>query len=321
MPAFLADHLIDHRNGIFTLDAGYIRPHFAAIHLLQSEGRIAIVDTATYHALPRVLAALAALGLSAEAVDYVILTHIHLDHAGGAGAMMQSFPQAKLVVHPRGSRHMCDPSRLMAGTRAVYGRERADAMYGELLPIAAERIIEARDNSRLMLGARELLFVDAPGHAFHHMAIIDIQTNSIFSGDALGIAFPPSEAVDMRLLMPSSTPVQFDPHATQQTISRLLAFDPAALYLTHFGRLTPPPGLLQQLHGHVDRYIAIAHAAATAHAPEPTNAIRAGLADYLLATARAYGYRQSDAELLDDWRHDLDLNAQGLAVWLKSNEK
>lgn len=135
--------LIDYGNGIHALDAGYVRHMLAAIHLIVDDGRAAFVDTGSNASLPHALEALAALGLAADAVDYVILTHIHLDHAGGAGAMMRAFPGAKLVVHPRGARHMIDPTKLMAATEEVYGRETARALYGELLPVAAGRVIEA----------------------------------------------------------------------------------------------------------------------------------------------------------------------------------
>src|SRR3989338_4455169 len=169
--------MIDYQNGIYAFDAGYVRPLLAAIHLIESEGRAAFVDTANFEVMPQALAALAARGLGPESVDYVILTHIHLDHAGGAGVMMEAFPNAKLVVHPRGARHMIEPSKLMAGVEGVYGQERARRMYGKLIPIPAERIIEAHDNTVLKLGARELLCIDAPGHAKHHIAIVDRKTS------------------------------------------------------------------------------------------------------------------------------------------------
>jgi hypothetical protein len=121
----MADALIDYHNGIYAFDAGYVRPLLAAIHLIESDGRAAFVDTANFEVMPRALAALAERGLGPDAVDYVILTHIHLDHAGGAGVMMEAFPNAKLVVHPRGARHMIEPTKLMAGVEGVYGQERA----------------------------------------------------------------------------------------------------------------------------------------------------------------------------------------------------
>ena len=120
-------------NGIYAVESGYNGPDVAAIHLIEEGGRAALVDTGNNDALVHVEQALAATGLSPEAVDFVLLTHIHLDHAGGAGAFMRAFPNAKLVVHPRGARHMVEPSKLFAGVSAVYGPERARELYGELL--------------------------------------------------------------------------------------------------------------------------------------------------------------------------------------------
>ena len=129
--------LIDYHNGIYAFDAGYVRPLLAAIHLIESEGRAAFVDTANFEVMPQALAALEARGLGTDSVDYVILTHIHLDHAGGAGSLMCALPQARLLVHPRGLRHMIDPGKLGEATCAVYGPERAFDLYGQLVPVPA----------------------------------------------------------------------------------------------------------------------------------------------------------------------------------------
>ncbi|MEZ5729842.1 MAG: MBL fold metallo-hydrolase [Burkholderiaceae bacterium] len=117
-------------HGVFAVDSGYVRPGFDAIHLIVEAGRAAIVDTGTSHSVPRVLAALDALGVAPGCVDFVVLTHVHLDHAGGASALMRALPEARLTVHPRGARHMIDPTRLWQATCAVYGREAAEALYG-----------------------------------------------------------------------------------------------------------------------------------------------------------------------------------------------
>lgn len=305
--------LTDYRNGIFAIDALYERPQFAAIHLIESAGRAAFVDTANNAALPQALAALAARGLTPDAVDYVILTHIHLDHAGGAGAMMQAFPNAKLVVHPRGARHMSEPSKLMAGVEAVYGQAQARRLYGELIPVPSERIIEATDNLVLKLGKRELLCIDAPGHARHHIAIVDRETSGIFTGDTFGIAYRELEVDGRPFIMPSSTPVQFDPEAMRASIARMLSFKPDAVYLTHFGRLANPAAIAPTVLRLLERYVAIGLAAKSA--VEPVKQIRAEMQALLLAEAREHGCTLAEAEVLALWQLDLDLNAQGLAIW------
>ena len=127
-------------GGVFVIDTGFHRPMFDASFLLVEDGRAAFIDTGTNFAVPRLLAALADLGLAPAAVDYVIPTHVHLDHAGGAGLLMQSLPNATLLVHPRGARHMIDPQALYQGALAVYGQAEMDSAYGSLVAVPAERV-------------------------------------------------------------------------------------------------------------------------------------------------------------------------------------
>ena len=310
--------LIDYGNGICAFDAGYMRPLLAAIHLIESEGRAAFVDTANFEVLPQALAALEARGMGPENVDYVILTHIHLDHAGGAGVMMEAFPNARLVVHPRGARHMAEPTKLMAGVEGVYGRERARRMYGNLIPIPAGRIVEAHDNTVIRLGSRELLCIDTPGHARHHIAVVDRQSTGIFTGDTFGISYRELDVDGRPLIMPSSTPIQFDPDEMRASIERMLSFGPDAVYLTHYSRLTPPAELGAKVLRLLDRYVDIALAASDA---EDKNAvIRTDLTRLLLDEAHDHGCRLADERILELWHLDLELNAQGLAYWLESQD-
>ena len=307
-------NLIDYHNGIHAFDAGYIRPMLAAIHLIVDDGRAAFVDTGHNDSLPHSLEALATLGLAPDAVDFVILTHIHLDHAGGAGAMMRVFPNAKLLVHPRGSRHMVDPSKLWAATEEVYGRENARALYGEIVPVPAERVIETSDGQVITLGQRELALYDSPGHAKHHIFIHDRAANGIFTGDTFGISYREMDVDGRPFVFPSSTPSQFDPQQLRASVEGMLALNPEAVYLTHFSRIAPPRQLAADMLRRLDEVVRLTRAAANSTNVEATT--RAATADFLLREVRAHGVTLPDDEVLAIWKNDLDLNAQGLAIWV-----
>ncbi len=306
--------LLDYRNGIHAFDAGYVRHQLAAIHLIVDDGRAAFVDTGSNSSLPNALQALDQLGLAPEDVDYVLLTHIHLDHAGGAGAMMAAFPNAKLVVHPRGARHMIDPTKLMAATEQVYGRDRARELYGELLPIPAARVIETFDGMVLKLGRRELAFYDSPGHAKHHVFIHDRSAQGIFTGDTFGISYRECDVDGRPFLMPSTTPSQFDPVDLRDSVEHMISLAPEAVYLTHFSRIAPPRALAEAVLRRLDDFVGLTLKAVKAN-KEPLPALRAALADYVLVEARAHGVTLPDEEVLGLWRMDIDLDAQGLVIW------
>jgi glyoxylase-like metal-dependent hydrolase (beta-lactamase superfamily II) len=306
--------LIDYRNGIHAFDAGYVRHQLAAIHLIVDDGRAAFVDTGSNASLPQAVAALATLGLTAASVDYVLLTHIHLDHAGGAGAMMNAFANARLVVHPRGARHMIDPTKIMAATEEVYGRDTARSLYGTLLPIAAERVIETSDGMALPLGRRELAFYDSPGHAKHHVFIHDRAANGIFTGDTFGISYRECDVAGRPLLMPSTTPSQFDPVDLRDSVERMIALEPEAVYLTHFSRLATPRPLAQAMLQRLDDFVGIAMRAKKAGGNLLAD-IRGAMEAYFLAEARTHGVTLPDEEILSIWRMDIDLDSQGLAIW------
>jgi glyoxylase-like metal-dependent hydrolase (beta-lactamase superfamily II) len=307
--------LLDFHNGIHAFDAGYVRHQLAAIHLIVDAGRAAFVDTGSNASLPNALDALSRLGLAPDCVDYVLLTHIHLDHAGGAGAMMAAFPNARLVVHPRGARHMIDPTRLMAATEEVYGRERARALYGELLPVPAARVIETTDGMVLTLGRRELAFYDSPGHAKHHVFIQDRAANGIFTGDTFGISYRECDVAGKPFLMPSTTPSQFDPVDLRDSVERMIALAPEAVYPTHFSRLAPPRPLAEVMLRRLDDFVRLTFAARKAQPADPLPLLKEKLAAFMLAEARAHGVTLSDAEFCALWDMDIDLNAQGLLIW------
>ncbi|HHM06514.1 MAG TPA: MBL fold metallo-hydrolase [Gammaproteobacteria bacterium] len=305
-------------GGVFTIDTGYQRPGFAASHLIVSGGRGALVDVGTHHSVPRLLAALEVCGLGREEVDYVLLTHVHLDHAGGAGALLRQLPRARLVVHPRGAPHMIDPARLTASATAVYGEARFREEYGTLVPVPAARVRAVEDGSTLRLGERELLFLDTPGHARHHVCIYDAHSRGVFSGDTFGLSYRDFDSERGAFIFPSTSPVQFDHAAMHASIDRLVALHPRCFYLTHYGRVDNSPGLAAGLRRRLDHSIVLARRAARAGtAQEAQAALVAALGDYLMDEISGHGCGLSREQIWARIALDVTLNAQGLLAYLE----
>lgn len=301
-------------DGLYLIDTDYVRPGLAASHLVVDNGRAAFVDTGPAPAAPKLLAALDELGLAREQVDYLFLTHVHLDHAGGAGQLMRALPNAKAVLHPRGAPHLVDPTKLIAGSIAVYGAETYHRLYGEILPIPADRVIKTRDGTRLTLGTRTFEFIDAPGHAKHHHCPIDLDRSDVYSGDNFGICYREFDTAAGPFMLPTTTPVHFEPEVLHQTIDRLLTYRPRRIVQTHFGPVSDLERLARDLHESLDQLVSIArrHAAAT----DRTQRIRADMFESFSARLDAHGYKGDVARrhaLLDE---DVNLNTQGLEVWL-----
>lgn len=305
-------HPLDH--GIFAVDTGFVRPQFDASFLIIENGRAAFVDSGPNSAVPRLLAALSANGLGVDAVDYVIATHVHLDHAGGVGALMRELPDARLVIHPRGARHMIDPAALMAGVRAVYGEEVAQRDYGELVPVAEDRVITSHDGMVIDLNGRALLLMDTPGHARHHHCIWDEVSRGWFTGDTFGIAYPQLHTPGGAYVVPAAAPVQFDQQALHETIARMLAYQPLCMYLTHFGRVEEPERLSIQLLSQVDAMAAAARE--LVDAPQRHEQLKRAFGEIYIAELRRCGAQQPEALIRELLATDIELNAQGLGVWL-----
>ena len=306
---------LDH--GISVVDTGFVRPRFDASFLIVENGRAAFIETGVNSGVPRLLAALEAHGLEPDAVDYVIPTHVHLDHAGGAGLLMQELPRAKLVVHPRGARHLIDPSVLLEGARAVYGAEVVARDYGELVPIPAERVMTTTDGMVLDLGGRPLRFADTPGHARHHNCIWDEATRGWFTGDTFGIVYPDLHTPRGPYIVPATAPVQFDQGALHETVARLLAQRPEVMYLTHYGAVRGAETLSVQFLAQVDAMVDAARS--LADAPGRHDALKRAFGDIYLAELHRSGSIQPENFLREMLAPDIELNAQGLGTWLDRN--
>jgi glyoxylase-like metal-dependent hydrolase (beta-lactamase superfamily II) len=310
--------LYRHPHGITAVDAEYLYRGHAAAHIIADAGRAAFVDVGTNASVPYLLAALAELGIPREAVDYLLLTHVHLDHAGGAGTLMRALPNACAVLHPRGAPHMIDPSRLIAGARRVYGAERFAQLYGELVPIPAARVRTVADGERLTLGQRTLELLHAPGHALHHYVIVDAAHASLFSGDTFGISYRALDTAQGAFITPSTVPTQFDPEQHLKSIDRLLEYAPESIYLMHFSRVTGIPRLAALLKEQIREFVHFTRA--HAHDPEPARGIRAAMLALWLKLVRAHGCRLTDAQIEQALAVDLELNTQGLLAWLERTQ-
>ncbi len=310
-----AASILDLDGGIFAIDTEYARPQQDASHLLVEGGRAAFVDTGANNAVPLLLDALAQKDLDPADVDYVFLTHVHLDHAGGAGKLLQALPNARCVVHPRGAPHMQDPSKLWAGTEAVYGKQRAREIYGVLQPVPRSRLHIADDGERFDLNGRELRALFTEGHARHHYVLDDPASRGVFTGDSFGVSYRELDTAAGPFIFPSATPIDFDPEAAHMAYDRVMACEPRHVYLTHYSRVGDLERLAADLHAAVDayRYIALEHERDDRRLVR----LRESMFAYLAERLREHGYAGGSDDMWAVLGIDVDLNAQGLDVWLK----
>jgi glyoxylase-like metal-dependent hydrolase (beta-lactamase superfamily II) len=302
-----------HPDGISAVDAEYVRPGHAAVHIIRHNGRGAFVDTGTNYSVPYLLAALEELGIARDAVDYVFLTHVHMDHAGGAGLLMRQLPNARMVVHPRGMPHMIDPSNLVAASQAVYGEEEFRRLYGDILPVARERIVSVTDGFRCELAGRELELIHTPGHALHHYAIVDRAHACIFTGDTFGISYRELDTSQGPFILPTTSPSQFDPDQLISSIDRLMSYAPESMYLMHYSRVTGTPRLAESLKSQIREFVRIVRDCEAL--PDAHNAIRAAMLELWLKLLQQQGSTCASDDVAQILESDLELNAQGLLIW------
>lgn len=300
-------------ENIRTIDCHYLRPRFAAAYLLRQADRAAFVDNNTRRSVPALLAALGDEGLRPESVDWVIVTHVHLDHASGSAELMKACPNATLLCHPRAAPHLIDPTKLVESARKVYGEENFRKLYGEIEPVAPERVRTVADGELLSWGSRPLRFLHTRGHANHHIVIEDVLTRSIFTGDAFGLAYPDLQR-DGLFVLPSTSPTDFDPAEALASVDRILATGVTTAYPTHFGPVDRLPDAAAQLKEHLQASAAILRDArdSAVGANELDSFCERRLREYLenYAKSRGLAWSAGERELLE---LDLKLNAQGIA--------
>ena len=301
-------------DGITAIDTDLLRPLFDASHLIVEGDRAAFVDTGVNSSVPLFLATLQQKNIDVADVDYVFLTHVHLDHAGGAGLLMQSLPNARAVLHPRGAPHMIDPAKLIKGAQAVYGEEEYFRQYGDIVPIPAERVIVADDEQEFTFGSRVLQGFYTEGHARHHHCFYDHGSRSVFTGDSFGLSYRELDTDKGEFIYPTTTPVHFDPPEAHKAIDRILGFDPRKLFLTHYSQVTDLGRLAEDLHRRIDDFVRLV----TQHADDAnrTANVYESMYAYFIEELAAHGFAGGEDEVREIVGKDVALNTMGLEFWL-----
>jgi glyoxylase-like metal-dependent hydrolase (beta-lactamase superfamily II) len=288
-----------HMGGLPEITAGYLLPG----------ERPALIETGPAKVAGVVADGVARAGVAPDDLAWIVLSHVHLDHAGGVGDLVRTFPNATVVVHPFGARHLADPARLLASSARVYG-ELMDTVYGGLTPVEAARIQAVEDGEVIDLGGRHLELIHAPGHARHHIAVFEPDGGVLFAGDAVGVLLPGNQ-----VLRPATPPPDFDRDLALRSLRSFAERRPAYLVLTHFGPITPPAERLAEAEERLLRWCETAEAAAREHGPEVDHIEAALAARFEQEEGRPS--RDGDRfELLNSYRS----NAAGLARWIQQRQ-
>jgi len=305
-------------NGITCIDAQLFGPNLTCFYLIESAGELAFIETGPANAAPIAIDLLKDMGYQPEQVRYIIPTHVHLDHAGAAGILHKLCPNACLVTHPRGARHLIDPSRLWAGAEAVYGRDKMLKTFGQIEPADRSRVVVANDGDSFKLGDRALEIRYTPGHAEHHICIWDEQSKGWFSGDTFGFGYRVLNNEQFPFLIPPTSPVQFNPQQYVASIELLLSYNPGCIYLTHYGLINHAVEASKGLVGLINSYCEIARL--TDSGENQVASISDAITNFTLDKLAAYGSpstRKLAQSLIVD---TMEIAAQGLVVWLHQDQ-
>jgi glyoxylase-like metal-dependent hydrolase (beta-lactamase superfamily II) len=302
-------------DGIYRFDTRYFRRHHTSCAVVLDSGRAAIFDTGAPGNVDALVAGVESLGVAADAVDWVVVSHAHLDHMAGVGALMQRLPAARVAAHPSAVPHVMDPEKLEKGARAVFGDPFVEQYYAGVEPVAAARMVETDDGDSLTLGTRELQTIHAPGHAWHQQALWDARTATVLAGDAFGLSYPELEGADGPFVILPTAPPQLAPEAMHETLDRIVALGPERVLPSHFAVIEQPRPVADALHRVMDEWLDLARQAASAD----------GLTEQLAAACAADLERRGRGEEVDTMRRlygmDLEINAQGLWHWRRRREE
>ena len=280
-----------------------------ACYLRLAGAECAFIEANTTHALPRLLHALAAAGRRPEDVRYVVITHAHLDHAGGAAALMERCPRATLLAHPRTAKHLVDPDKLVGGALAVYGTERFRTLYGTVNPIPQERVRSLEDGESFELGSAKLTAWHTYGHAFHHFIVDDPALETVFTGDAFGVIYPALQAHG-RFALPSTSPTGFDAPLARKSFDKILSLGERLVRPTHYDAWSDADAIHPMLRRFIDRAEAWVDAAARGVEPIEAMEPRLGALWWAAIDEEQPRFSKDERSLL---ALDVELNAKGLA--------
>lgn len=296
-----------------TIDCHYLFPRFASAFLCVKGGRAVFIENNTSHAIPYLLEALRALGVLPERVDYLMVTHAHLDHAGATGKLLDFFPRATVLAHPKAARTLVDPSRLVMSAKKVYGESRFDALYGEIKPVPSERIRPLEDGEKWVWQGIDFQAIYTEGHASHHLCLYENNSKSVFTGDAFGLSYPDVQG-KKPFHIPSTSPVDFDCSLALQALDRIIKLKAERAFLTHFGEVREIEKRGEILKKHLLFHQSLIEECDRGHVPdiEVEGVIRLKLAEYFSQELKKSEVivTPSTEQLL---KLDLDLNAAGLA--------
>lgn len=282
------------------------------------EQELTIIETGPSPSVKHVKRGIESLGFSLDQVKYIIVTHIHLDHAGGAGLLLKDCPNARVVVHPKGVRHLSEPDRLIAGAKAVYG-DKFEKLFNPIIPIPHERMIIKNDEGILKIGPTCILkFFDTPGHANHHFSIYDPISNGMFTGDTVGVRYEQLISNDVTFFLPSTSPNQFNPVAMQKAIEFFVQMDLQYIYYGHFGMTNTPKEALSQVSMWLNIFIAEAEAvyAEAKGYEELTRRLEKLVKEHL----RDQGISE-DHDVFRLIKLDLEVSSMGMMDYLAKREK
>lgn len=305
------------RRGTLTqIDGFYMQPGYASAYLITDGQEAAFFDTVTRFSVPHLLEALAGQGLSPSQVRYIVASHCHLDHSAGTAELVKHCANATVICHPRARRHLVDPTKLVAASKPVYGLDVFDQLFGEIEPIEEARVREIVEGETLDFGGRTLTCLHTPGHAPHHMSLIDSENANAFTGDAFGLAYRALQSGRRPYMAYIVSPGDFSPADARASIAKIRATGVERAYVTHFGVVDQMEAAAELMLRKIDFYERIATEAAEGDLEgEPLRQwCHDRTLEYILDGLKDAGLDAEDPTIRGWAEAELKVTMQGLAV-------